>query len=108
MATAHDIQQSTMVMVMFADGSEPKHMQIYQCFEFPRLTRAWAQFRSGIKMITYFIDNEPISLRGVDDKHQAIADALNEAMLYDKEAKVDINAMIDHMKKIAATKESHK
>lgn len=80
MVTADDLKQTTMQMIMFADGSNPKHVQVCQCLEYPALTRIWAAFKDGRKTMIYFIDHEPVPLKGVEDRHVVLAERLNDAL----------------------------
>jgi hypothetical protein len=102
MITADEIRQCTMQMVFFADGSDPKHIQLSQCYEHPRLMRVWAQMKSGNKRMMYMIDYQPISVREAPDRHEVLAKALNEALEKNPDPKleVDVDRVINILKEM--------
>jgi hypothetical protein len=102
MITADELKQATMKMVFFADGSDPKHMQLCQCVEHPRLMRVWASMKSGTRRMMYMVDYQPVAVREAPDRHEVLAQVLNEALAKDPnpDLAIDVEKVIDILKEM--------
>lgn len=79
MITVDDIKKSHWHATLFASGTDPKHIQVYKCVEFPRFTKSAIKPKNGPWVVTYAVDSVEIE-RGEDVEAfmKAVADALNK------------------------------
>ena len=76
--TIEQLKKAHWSVLYFASGSDPKHIQAYQCREFPRLTKTSVKPKRGEWRTVYAVDGIEIE-RGADTGAwlQALVNALN-------------------------------